>query len=91
MLGDLLLELHQPEPAVIAYMAALKEAPSRLNALAGAARASRAMGNVKEARSYYEAVVKCCNPRAASKEFEEARLFLAGKVNSEQPRSQMAK
>jgi tetratricopeptide (TPR) repeat protein len=91
MLGDLLLELHQPEPAVIAYMAALKEAPSRINALAGAARASRAMGNVKEARSYYEAVVKCCNPRAASREFEEARLFLAGNVNSEQPRSRMAR
>jgi tetratricopeptide (TPR) repeat protein len=78
MLGDLLLELHQPEAAVTAYGAALKEAPARFNALAGAARASQAMGNVEEARSYYEALVKCCNPSAARKEFGEARLFLTG-------------
>jgi tetratricopeptide (TPR) repeat protein len=78
MLGDLLLELHQPEPALFAYAAALKEAPSRFNALAGAARASQAMGNLEKARSYYEVLVKCCNPRAARKEFGEARLFLSG-------------
>jgi tetratricopeptide (TPR) repeat protein len=78
MLGDLLLELHQPEAAIVAYEAALKEAPARFNALAGAARASQAKGNLEQTRSYYEALVKCCNPRAARKEFGEARLFLSG-------------
>ncbi|HZI55570.1 MAG TPA: tetratricopeptide repeat protein, partial [Verrucomicrobiae bacterium] len=78
MLGDLLLQLHQPESAVVAYAAALKEAPARLNALAGAARASIALGNVDKARSYYETLVKCCNPSAGRKEFGEARLFLSG-------------
>ena len=78
MLGDLLLELHQPEPAVVAYVAALKESPARFNALAGAARASQAIGNLGAARSYYQVLVKCCNPSAARKEFKEARLFLAG-------------
>lgn len=78
MLGDLLLELHQPEPALVAYAAALEESPARFNALAGAARASQTMGNLGAARSYYELLVKCCNPRAARKEFGEARLFLSG-------------
>ena len=78
MLGDLLLELHQPEPALVAYTTALKESPGRFNALAGAARASQAMGNLGAARSYYELLVKCCNPSAARKEFGEARLFLSG-------------
>jgi tetratricopeptide (TPR) repeat protein len=78
MLGDLLLELRQPEPALAAYEAALKEAPVRLNSLAGAARASRAMGNLEGARTYYAMFVKCCIPTAARKELEEAKLFLAG-------------
>ncbi|HXB20597.1 MAG TPA: tetratricopeptide repeat protein [Candidatus Solibacter sp.] len=78
MLGDLLLELHQPESAAIAYAAVLKAAPARLNALAGAARASRAMGNRDAARSYYEALVKCCTPDATRNEFGEAKLFLSG-------------
>jgi hypothetical protein len=78
MLGDLLLELHQPEPALVAYATALKESPARFNALAGAARASQAIGNLGTARSYYELLVKCCNPSAARKEFGEARLFLSG-------------
>jgi tetratricopeptide (TPR) repeat protein len=78
MLGDLLLELNQPEQAIVAYEAALKKAPARFNALAGAARASRAMGNLEQARSYYEVLLKCCSPKAARKEFGEARLFLSG-------------
>ncbi|HEX3587148.1 MAG TPA: hypothetical protein VH024_14195 [Candidatus Angelobacter sp.] len=78
MLGDLLLELNQPNVALVAYATALKESPARFNALAGAARASVAMGDSGAARSYYELLVKCCNPSAARKEFGEARLFLAG-------------
>ncbi len=78
MLGDLLLELHQPEPALVAYVTALKESPARFNALAGAARSSQAMGNLAAARSYYELLVKCCNPSAARKEFEADRLFMSG-------------
>lgn len=78
MLGDLLLELHQPKAALVAYASALKQSPARFNALAGAARASRAIGNLEEARSYYAALVKCCNPKAARKEFGETTLFLTG-------------
>jgi tetratricopeptide (TPR) repeat protein len=78
MLGDLLLELHRPKSALIAYQAALKEAPARFNALTGAARASRAMGNREKARSYYAALVKCCSPATTRKELGEAKLFLSG-------------
>ena len=78
MLGDLLFELHQPEEALAAYSSALKEAPLRFNALAGAARASQAAGNLPRARFYYAALVECCTPKSSRKEFEEARLFLAG-------------
>ncbi len=77
MLGDLLLELGQPEPALIAYKTALKEAPLRLNGLAGAARASRVIGNLRGARNYYAALVKCCTPRAARRELAEAKSFLS--------------
>jgi hypothetical protein len=31
-----------------------------------------------KARSYYEALVKCCSPRAERQEFGDARTFLAG-------------
>ena len=78
MLGDLLLELHQPKPALMAYEAALKEAPARFNALTGAARASLALGNSEQARFYYAALVKCCGPGVTRKEFREARSFLSG-------------
>ncbi len=78
MLGDLLLELHQPKPALMAYEAALKEAPARFNALTGAARASLALGNSEQARFYYAALVKCCGPGVTRKEFGEARSFLSG-------------
>lgn len=78
MLGDLLLELNQPQAALDAYTAALKDAPARLNALAGAARASLALGNLENARSYYQILVKCCNPLATREELGEAKLFLSG-------------
>ena len=78
MLGDLLLELNQPQAALDAYTTALKDSPARLNALAGAARASLALGNAEDARSYYQILVKCCDPLATREELGEARLFLSG-------------
>ena len=77
MLGDLYLEIHQPEPALAAYAAALREAPVHFNTLAGAARASQAMGDGAKARTYYAALVRCCGPRVTRKEFREAISFLS--------------
>jgi tetratricopeptide (TPR) repeat protein len=78
MLGDLFLELHDPKAALDAYEMVLKEAPARLNALAGAARASQAMGNPKRARFYYAKLLKCCSPIGTRKEIAEARSSLSG-------------
>lgn len=78
MLGDLLLELRQPKRALRAYMAALKEAPGRLNAVAGAARASQAVGDSQQAKFYYAMLIQCCSPRSTRAEVAEARRVLAG-------------
>lgn len=78
MLGDLLLEMHYPKPALVAYAAALKEAPGRFNSLTGAARASRAMGNEEKAKFYYAGLLKCCSPITTREELGEAKLFLSG-------------
>jgi tetratricopeptide (TPR) repeat protein len=78
MLGDLLFEMHQSKAALAAYLAALKEAPLRFNALTGAARASQAAGDLPSARSYYSTLINCCSPTSGRKEFEEAKMFLSG-------------
>lgn len=49
MLGDLLLELNQPEKALEAYQAALKDSPNRLNGLSGVARAAQLAGDRRKA------------------------------------------
>ena len=53
MLGELLLELNQPEQALQAYERSLKDSPNRLNGLSGAARASQMAGDRVKARDYY--------------------------------------
>lgn len=78
MLGDLLLELHQPESALVAYTAALAESPGRFNSVAGAARASRAAGNREKAKFYYAMLIQCCSPATKRTELGEAKLFLSG-------------
>jgi tetratricopeptide (TPR) repeat protein len=52
MLGDLYLELNQPAKALEAYERSLKDAPNRLNSLAGAARAASMTGDRAKERSY---------------------------------------
>jgi hypothetical protein len=52
LLGDLLLDLQQPGPALVEYEASLVVAPNRLHGLAGAARAARASGDRDKAKIY---------------------------------------
>jgi tetratricopeptide (TPR) repeat protein len=52
LLGDLLIDLQQPGPALKAYEASLAVAPNRFHALAGAAHAARAAGDNAQARTY---------------------------------------
>ncbi len=44
LLGDLLMEMHQPKEALMAYRLVLAVAPGRRNALKGAAEAERIAG-----------------------------------------------
>ncbi|MGH9353615.1 MAG: tetratricopeptide repeat protein [Terriglobia bacterium] len=77
MLGDLLMELHQPRPALAAYESGLKESPNRFDGLYGAARAAELAGDTGKARAYYAQLVKICGSEADRKEYREARVFLA--------------
>jgi hypothetical protein len=56
-LGDLLLQLGQPEAALVAYEKSLQDAPGRRGALQGALASARAAG-LKSKYSYYEAALK---------------------------------
>ena len=58
MVGDLLMELDQPQEALTAYEAALKESPLRLNGLSGAARAALMSGDRQKAAQYYATLAK---------------------------------
>jgi Tfp pilus assembly protein PilF len=79
-LGELLLELKQPAAALREFESALRRTPNRFNAVHGAARAARAMGERKKARAYYRELINLSrfadSPRP---EIEEAKKFVNGK------------
>ena len=50
LLGDMLIELNQPEQALLQFETSLKDSPNRFNGLYGAARAAQLAGNRKKAR-----------------------------------------
>jgi tetratricopeptide (TPR) repeat protein len=58
MLGQLLLEQKNPQPAQDAFEAVLKVAPRRFNALYGAASAAEAAGNAALARKYFQQLIE---------------------------------
>ena len=79
MLGDLLVELHQPAKALPEYEAVLKQSPNRFDALDGAAQAAQLAGNTETAHHYYTELVKICGPHADRPELQQAREQLAEK------------
>lgn len=78
-LGELLLELKQPDKALVEFEISLRSAPNRFNGLLGAARAAKLASNERKARSYYQKLAtlrqKSPNTRA---EIDEAQSYLAG-------------
>jgi tetratricopeptide (TPR) repeat protein len=78
MLGDMLLEIHQPAAALAAYEAALAESPNRFNGLYGAARAAELSGAREKAKSYYSKLESLCVRGSEERpELRQARTFLA--------------
>jgi tetratricopeptide (TPR) repeat protein len=78
LLGDLLLELGQPGPALGEYEASLQREPNRFNGLHGAARAAELSGDLAKAKSLYAKVVALgANADTERPELAAARAFLA--------------
>jgi tetratricopeptide (TPR) repeat protein len=78
MMGDMLLEMNHPEPALAEYEAELTVSPNRFNSLYGAGRAAEAGQNSVKAAAYYQQLLKVCargtSPRP---ELAHARSFLS--------------
>jgi tetratricopeptide (TPR) repeat protein len=80
LLGELLVELNQPEQSLREFETSLRIAPNRFNGLYGAARAAEASGDRKKAAEYYARLVKLCERSDGSRpELEQAKRFLARK------------
>jgi hypothetical protein len=80
MLADLLLETGRPAESLKEYEAALKTAPGRFNATAGAAKAADKAGDEIKARAYAMQLREIANNAETSRpELEWARVYLGGK------------
>lgn len=79
MLGDMLLELHQPQQALAEYRVALKLSPGRFNGLYHAGEAAAESGDKAAAEKYYAALLRSTDNGADSSRpaLAQARAFLA--------------
>ncbi len=77
MLGDLLMEIGEPQDALKAYEQLLARVPNRFNTLYGAARAAERSENFETAQRYYEGLVALAGEsKARQRAVSEAKLFL---------------
>jgi tetratricopeptide (TPR) repeat protein len=78
LLGDLLLEIHEPAQALQAFEAALKREPGRFWTLFGAARAADGAGASEKTKTYYSQLVAQTEHADSDRTvIKEARAFLA--------------
>ena len=78
MLGDMLIELDQPEEAIQAYALALSRTPNRLNSLYGSGRAAEMSGNAVAAGEYFAKLVEITTEESSLKRVEYARNAVGG-------------
>ncbi|HWP69467.1 MAG TPA: hypothetical protein VNM36_00140 [Gemmatimonadaceae bacterium] len=78
LLGDMLLEQKQPDPALDAYKGALALYPNLFNSVLGSARAARAAGANAESRVYYQQLLRLADGGNREAIMAEARAFVAG-------------
>jgi tetratricopeptide (TPR) repeat protein len=74
MLADMLLDLHQPEKALVEYDLSLKMSPNRFNGLFNAGQAAEALDDKKRAEKYYLALADATNNFAGSNRVEGAHV-----------------
>jgi tetratricopeptide (TPR) repeat protein len=78
LLGEMLVELNQPEQALGEFEASLRDSPNRFNGIYGAAQAAELSGAIKKARTYYERLVALCEHADGTRpELRKAKAFLA--------------
>ncbi len=78
LLGDLLLDVNRPGPALVEFEASAGRDPNRLNGLLGAARAAEASGDGAKARTLYgRAAALCEHGDGERPEIRHAREVLA--------------
>jgi tetratricopeptide (TPR) repeat protein len=76
-LGDLFLELNQPQEALAAFEASMVSTPNRFNGLYGAAQAAERMGDATKAKNYYARLVENCKDGGSDRpELMSAKTFL---------------
>jgi tetratricopeptide (TPR) repeat protein len=80
LLGDMLMELGQPDEALKAYEGSMKNARERLRGYYGAAQAADASGDKVKARAYYAELVRLTqNADTERPELRTARQALAAR------------
>jgi tetratricopeptide (TPR) repeat protein len=72
----MLLELQQPDKALVEFEAVLRGAPNRFNALYGAAKAADRAGDRKRAQSLFAKLIEIA-PEGERAELSEARAYSA--------------
>lgn len=78
LLGDMLLALDRPAPALEAYRAALEISPNRFNSLYGAGRAAEQAGQNGVARTFYAQLAEVSEAADTEREpLTQAKNFLA--------------
>ena len=60
LLGEMLLEMNEPSPALEQFEATLKKEPGRFRALYGAARAAQLNGSREASQRYFRELLKVC-------------------------------
>jgi tetratricopeptide (TPR) repeat protein len=79
LLGDLLLEIHEPAQALQVFEAALKREPGRFWTLSGAAQAADDAGDSAKTKIYYSQLVAQTEHADSDRGvLKKARAFLAG-------------
>jgi tetratricopeptide (TPR) repeat protein len=78
MLGDMLLELHQPQKALAAYRVSLRLSPNRFNGLYNAGIAAERSGNKAAADAYFAELLKSTSngAQSARPELAHAKTFV---------------
>jgi tetratricopeptide (TPR) repeat protein len=77
LLGEMLLDLNQPESALKEFEASQRAEPNRFRSLYGAARAAELAGDLEKARTHYMKFVSLCQYADMERpELKHAKAFL---------------